>query len=340
MKNEKFDSIISQSIDQQDDSIDVTDKVMNSIQKKSLRPNTHFVKRCILLVCVLLTCTTVVFAGVKTFELIELRNEDEEVVSTVEVIDTETNCHLDVHLSKEEFIRYADSISSDPEWVDKSFIVIDTSLEYPVNMDLRPRYKNIYAYDEIKDIAETYLMPETIGDYTFDSLFLSYDAAFPDEKEIEDIISQHPGERFVVAEIESSDICSVTYLYENDGLSIEFEIDMDQPHDSFRFFTSTLIDYEVIRMDEMDFFIIEKEYLGVSYGPSDIHKVMGENCYASYWYEQACSARIALRPYMLSEMETLKEAVDGETVIMEVYPEDTKERILNFSKMLHRLFNE
>lgn len=352
MKTEEFNNLINQSVESLDDQIDYKTDIMTRIKDENIKPIRLFIKKYLIIAAIIILSSTTVYAGVRTFQLIELKNEENEVIGTVEVIETDENHHLDIHVSREEMIRFGDNLHQSGQWRGKSFIVIDSMSEYPYNVDLSYKSKYITDYSELSDLDVSVLLPMTFDDYTFESAAVSYSAEFPEEEEIQLLVSDHEGERFIVSELEAGQINWISYSYNNqqgdtwmaikDSVSMSVSINIGDTSNEFTVYTSTLENYEVVQISDIDVFLIESDYLGVMYEEDRTIKIVGENHYETTWYEPKREFKVNVEPNSFvfdKEVEREKE-IDGEMVIVETYPENTKEVVIEFTELIHQLFNE
>ena len=341
MKTEEFNNLINQSVELIDEQKDNKTEIMTRIEEQNIKPIKIFIKKYLIIAAILISCSTTVFAGVHTYKLVELKNEENEVIGTVEVIETDDNHHLDSHVSREELFRYGDSLDCDEKWMDKSFMVIDSWAEYPYNVDVRLESKHVYDHSEVSDIDDSALLPMTLGDYTFASASFSYGVELPEEEDIKAQTDGYSGERFIVTEMESTAIDSISYGYKNKetDLMVWVRINIGDTSNEFTVFTSMLENYEVVKIGDIDVFLTESDYIGISYQATRTIKILGVNHFESTWFEKEKEFMISVEPNMFSKDRTEKE-IDGEMVIVETYPENTKETILELTELIHQIINE
>ena len=341
MTNEKFNNIVNESIEQLEVQQDYSTNIMTRIKENNIKPIRFFVKRYLIIAAILVAFSTTVYAGVVTYQLIELKNDEDEVIATVEVIDTNENVHLDTHVSMEELFRYGDSLHSDPKWEGKSFVVIDTLATYPMNMDLRPKSEHLFDYDEVSNEEVLKLLPRTIGRFSFNGLSYGYGAEFPDKELVEQLIKDNADERFIVSEIESQSIewLSYNYMNEEDDLMMSVWLSLDETEKEFSVTTGTLEDYEVVRLSDIEVFLIEPNYKGVTYEEERTIKTIGENYFEALWFEVDKDLKVKIDPRVMLSFDKNEQVVDGETVYLEVYPDNTRELVLEFSEMVHEIIS-
>lgn len=340
MKQERFEDLISRSINEKAVDVDFKSEIMNKIDSRNIRPIRLIVRRTFMLVALFILTSSIIFAGVHT--LIELKNDDNEVIGTVEVIETDENQHLDAHISREEFIRYGDKMHSDPAWEGKSFVVIDTMLDLGSNVDLRPKSEHVRFYDQVLLKDGIVLLPESIDSFEFSGLSIGYSAEFPDKDVIETIIKENPDERFIVKEVETGPMKWVAYSYKSDEIDLEFSIwiEIGDAENAFSYITSTLENYEVFKLNDIEGFLSETKYLGVTYEADRTTRIVGENHFRSAWYEPEIECRVSIKPRLPYIKNRVHEEIDGEMVYLEVYPENTSDIVKELSLLVHELLNK
>jgi|GEM_PF-3570241 len=340
MKTETFNNLINESIEAVEKEVDYTSDVMKQIKNRKHDKAKRVFKKALMTAAILISCTTIVYAGVITLQKIELKNSEDEVVGTVEIVETDENHHLDSHISREELFRYGDKLHGSHEWENKSFIVIDTTIGYPMGMDLRPNSNHFFEYSEIEIDGDILILPEQLGGYQFSSISIHYDIEYPDEETVNAMIEENDEDRFIVNEIETGDIRGMSYHYNSieGDLSMAIQLEIEDEPNFFRMFTSMFESYEVITVSDIDVFLTESNYMGVSYRSNKTVRLKGINHFETSWFESDHNMSVNVDPDLKSWNKGIEEEIDGEYIETTTYPENTKEQVINFTELLHEVF--
>lgn len=340
MKTETFNNLIIESIEAAEKNVEYTSEIMKQVREIKHNKAKFVLRKVWMIAALMILCTTIVYAGVVTLQRIELKNSEDEVVSTVEIVETDENPHLDSHISREELFRYGDSLHGSKEWDGKSFVIIDTTIGYPMGVDIRPVSEYFREYDENLIDSNIILLPEILGDYQFDSVSIHHDVEMPDEEFFEAMMAENSEERFIVKEIETGDIRSISYAYVSltGNLQMSIHLDVEEKEKFVTMFTSTVENYEVIRVDDIDVFLTESNYMGVSYRTNKTVRLKGINHFKTSWFESDHNISININPDLKFWKRGVEEEIDGEFIETTTYPEDTKEQVIEFSGLLHEFF--
>lgn len=300
-----------------------------SIEKK----DKGVLRKTLIIGFLLISCVSLVYAGVKTLEKRNLTNDQGKIVGSLENEDTDENNHLDSHMTREELFRYGDELSASQEWSNKSFVVIDTEVGYPSGIDVRPISQQINDYREIDLNDDLLILPEVLGDYKFSNLSIHYQADFPDEDAIATMIEDADEERFIVKEIETGEAWSMSYYYKSIEGKLTMRINLEVEEESR--ITGKLENLEVIDIDDVDVYITESDYMGVAYRTNKTLKLKGVNHFKTTWYDAYHKIKVNVNPGLNNSDHEVEEEINGEYILTTTYPENTKEALMSFTEILY-----
>jgi hypothetical protein len=227
------------------------------------------------------------------------------------------------------------------QWQGKSFILIDTSLDYPENMAYGNRSTFEKDYDALSTEDINYLLPYDFSSYEFDSINILYTSNTLDAEAVNTLIKSHPDERFIIEEIESDQMMiDYTYRSVEENLLIRVNLNFEFIENIFSFLRNDDKSYKTISLEGFNTLLIESNALGYTYRDHKGIKVVGINHYQSSWYEPKINARITIKPYKLLGGVNKQEKVDGELVELDIYPEGTKDVMIHVTQALHDIINE
>lgn len=342
MIKKTFNETIIDDIEQIENQSDLTEAIMSRIESKQVTIRKTVRHSGIFIFLILMLLTSTAYATVKVISIIELKNDENETIASIEVVDSDDNEHLDSHLDREALFRYGDSLRGSSKWMDKAFIVVDSQGKYPYNVDVRLRSDFYRSYSEIEDLEGIYMLPEMISTYKFDQASICYNSDFPNQEMVEKMIqNKENDERFLVSEIDTSSISSVSYTYEDHDTGYSYSVRIIKETESqFKTLNSNLIsDYEIIMLEDIEALLINKTYLGVSYFSQETVEILGENFYTCVWYDDQEAVSISIRPFLQPESIS-EEIIDGQRTNIEIYPEDLKASVVSFCKALQRIMHE
>lgn len=343
MNEKTFNETIIDDIEQIENQSDLTEAIMSRIESKQVTIKKTVRHSGIFMFLILMLLTSTAYAAVKVISIIDLKNENNDIVASVELIDSDDNHHLDSHVNMKDLFRFGDKLRSAPEWKDKAFIVVDSQGEYPYNVDVRCKADQFYEYRDIEylsEIKDIFLLPKHIQDYEFNNAYISYLSEFPSEEFVEEMLKYNAKERFLVSEVGVDSIRSIGYTYKgqenNQSMSVQF---MQESENDFLSLNSNLIsDYEVVMLDHIEAILVNKKYLGVSYQANDTIKLLGENYYVIMWYDNEKEISVCIEPRMWTK-ELKEEIIDGVKVRTETYPIELKDYLIDFSRNLQKEMN-
>lgn len=279
-------------------------------------------------------------------QLIDLEDTNESTRVNNASLSSESNekknPHMDSHISREELFRYGDDLSIDAKWRDKAFVVIDTLLTYPENMDLRPNSVYLTDYDLLKTYDLSILLPNVIGDYTFESASIGYQSEFPEEEDVVLWMTEHENERFIVKEVDSGETGHVSYSYRNSAgdLYQSVHIRFNNSQSKYQSEIDAMKNHQILAMDDKDLYISKSDYIGVTYFENKTRKRFAEHHYVAAWLDSDLDIEVSVCPRNNYNKKNVEKEKDGEIVIVETFPEDTKDRVIDFSKLIHALIQD
>lgn len=343
MKTEQFEAIIKTSIHHLESEINITEAVLKQVnqKKKGKKSLTYRTRKYLIVALLFLSCSSIIFAGVMNIRSIDLKNENDEVIGTVDVIPVDKIPHLEVHLDKEEFIRFGDSVSSSEEMHGKSFLSIDTTAPYPYNMDMHVAPVQYDYYEDILNLDLEYILPESFGAFEFLNLSLNGFIEFPEKEVVDKLIAEHPNERFFAVEQSYEEFSWMNYNYydEKQGLNIDVQIDFDDYLDQFNLYEHEDLAYEIVKIGNIEGILAKDEYAGVTYETDGAVKIKAENLYITKWLEPEKEILVRVKPLMFG-FDNIETDEEGNTYYLTIYPENMKSVILDLSEEIHNLLNE
>ncbi len=313
--DKKFEILIKDSIESVSNNVDFTSAIMKQIDENKYKPKSFVLQKTLIVIAIILLFTTTVYASVSYFG----------------------KSHFDVHVDRAELFKMGDRLSCDPEWEDKSFVVIDTEAKYPINVDTRPLSEDFGHWDgDIVLDEEMSIIPLEMGNFIVSNVGIHYKAEIPSKSEVKKMIKNHRGERFVVEEIETGDVRSISYMFENNKYpDLYFSVWVDLIIDDNQYIEKETRQHEFIDFDDVTFKLAENEYTGLSYVGDDVIKSIAENHYSVSWHEPEKDYNVLIRPDIANFEEREIVEVDGQKTTLTIYPEDTSEIVIELAKLIH-----
>ena len=198
---------------------------------------------------------------------------------------------------------------------------------------MRPISQQINNYSDIDPGDDLLILPELLGDYKFSNLSIHYQADFPDENAINTMIEDADEERFIVKEIETGEVWSMSYYYRSIEGELTMRINLEVEEESR--ITGKLENLEIIKINDVDVFITESDYMGVAYKTNKTLKLRGVNHFKTTWYDADHKIKVSVNPGLNNSNHEVEEEVNGEYILTTTYPENTKEALMSFSEHLH-----
>lgn len=313
--DKKFEILIKDSIESVSNDVDYTTVIMKQINDNKYKPKTFVLQKTLIVIAIILLFTTTVYASMSYFG----------------------KSHFDAHVDRAELFKMGDRLSCNPEWEDKSFVVIDTEAIYPFNVDIRPMSENFGHWDgDIVLDEEMSIIPLKMGNFIVSNVGIHYNAEIPSKSEVKEMVKNHDGERFVVEEIETGDVRSISYRIENNKHpDLYFSVWVELIIDDNQYIEKETRQHEFIDFDDVTFKLAENEYTGLSYVGDDIIKSIAENHYSVTWYEPDKEYNVYIRPRIDDFEEREIVEVDGQKTTLTIYPKDTNEIVIELAKLIH-----
>jgi hypothetical protein len=125
----------------------------------------------------------------------------------------------------------------------------------------------------------------------------------------------------------------MSYYYRSIEGDLTMRINLETEDESR--FNIALEDLEVINMDDVDVFVTESDYMGISYKEHRTMKLKGINHFKATWFDSDHKIKVNVNPGLKNSDNEFEEEVNGEYILTTTYPENTKEALISFTELLN-----